>query len=329
MFTVLGAGAWGTALAICAARGGTPVTLWGRDADALARARVERTSTGRMPGIALPPSLHPEPDLALALERADGVLIATPCSAFAEMLDAVDAVRAVAPPVVWACKGFEPGSGRLLSEVFARRFGDQAPAAVISGPTFAREVARALPTAVTVAATTHAHAESLRDLFHAPTFRVYVSSDLAGVQVGGALKNVIAIAVGMSDGLGFGANSRAALISRGLVEMSRLGAAFGARSKTLMGLAGLGDLVLTSTDDQSRNRRFGLLLGGGRTPQAARAELGALVEGARAAMEVRALAERHGLELPICEAVASVVTGETDAATASRHLMERAPGEEP
>lgn len=327
MFTVLGAGAWGSALAISAARSGHQVALWGRNADVMHAMQCTRTAPPCLPQVALPPSLHIKTDFEAAVDEAGDVLIATPSTTFTMMLERIKS-RGAPASVSWACKGFDRETGRLLSERFGDVFAAAVPHAFISGPTFALEVARGLPTAVAVAASCEALGLRLQSLFHSPSFRVYVNDDLVGVQIGGAVKNVLAIAVGMSDGLGFGANSRAALITRGLSEMTRIGEALGARRETLMGLAGLGDLVLTSTDDQSRNRRYGLLLGAGYTPAMAHEQLGALVEGAVCAEQVRNVAMRWGLELPIMTAVQQVVQGQMTAAQAGELLMSREPSVE-
>jgi glycerol-3-phosphate dehydrogenase (NAD(P)+) len=226
------------------------------------------------------------------------------------------------PGITWATKGFEPGTQRLLSEVAAECLPGR-ELAVISGPTFAGEVARGLPTAVTVAATTTQHAEHIAGLLHSPWFRAYTSDDLVGVQVGGASKNVLAIAAGIADGLGFGANTRAALITRGLTEITRLGLKLGGRQETFMGLAGLGDLVLTCTDDQSRNRRMGLALAEGLSQEEARRRIGQEVEGVHAAQEVFALSQRLGVEMPISEQVHRVLYEGLEPKQAVHNLLER------
>lgn len=317
---VLGAGSWGTALAIQLARCGNRVLLWGRDLDAMARMGADRVNARYLPGIALPVSVEPIASLSEA-RGADELLLAVPSHAFAQTLAALGAgVRSVA----WAAKGLEEGTGRLLHEVAADHLGADAQLAALSGPTFAREVATGLPTAVTVASNDPGHADRIAATLHGGAFRVYTSSDLVGVGLGGAVKNVIAIAAGMADGLGLGANSRAALITRGLAEIMRLGRKLGARTDTLMGLSGLGDLVLTATDDQSRNRRFGIALARGRTAAEAAAEIGQVIEGARAAAAVRALAARHAVELPICEQVCRVLQDGVSPREAVSALMERA-----
>jgi glycerol-3-phosphate dehydrogenase (NAD(P)+) len=245
-----------------------------------------------------------------------------PSHAFREVARRLRPLIAEDAPVSWATKGLEPGSGKLLHQVAEDELGPRSMA-VLSGPTFAGEVARGLPTAITVAATAWAHAERLAGYLHARYFRAYTSDDLVGVQIGGAAKNVLAIAAGAADGLGFGANTRAALITRGLAELMRLGMALGGRQETFMGLAGLGDLALTCTDDQSRNRRMGLALARGLSVAEARAEIGQEVEGVRTAAEVHALARRLRVDMPISEQTYRVLAGELRPEAAVRALLER------
>ena len=328
MIVVLGAGAWGTALALLLARNGRPVRLWTRDAAAAARLARERENRRYLPGHSFPPCLSIEPELEAGAASADEVLVAVPSHAFREVLERVaGAVRDTAG-VTWATKGLDPGSGRWLHEVAVDALGTAARAAVVSGPTFAGEVAEGLPAAVAVACADLDRARRLAGLFHGPRFRAYANDDMTGVSLGGAVKNVLAVAAGVADGLGLGANTRAAIVSRGLGEMLRLGGIAGARPATLMGLAGLGDLVLTCTDDQSRNRRFGLALAAGDTPDEARERVGRVVEGATAAPAVLALAERFGIEMPITEQVAAVVRRDATPAGAVEALLARAPAAE-
>lgn len=322
---VLGAGAWGTALAVRVARNGHGVRLWGRDADAMRAMAASRCNARYLPQLSLPPALQLESCIATALDGVSDVLVAMPSAAFHQGLLWIAEHAPPGAGLVWACKGFEHGTGRLLSEVVVERLGAGRRMAVLSGPTFAAEVARDLPTAVTLGAPPGGYAKHLLGLFHDDTFRVYTTDDVPGVQVGGAAKNVLAVAVGVSDGLGFGANSRAALIARGLQEMVRLGEALGGRRETIMGMSGLGDLVLTCTDDQSRNRRFGLLLGRGVSPDSARERLGALVEGAGTALEVQRLAERLHLDLPIMAEVAALLEERRSPREAVQRLLARAP----
>jgi glycerol-3-phosphate dehydrogenase (NAD(P)+) len=317
---VLGAGSWGTALAIQFARCGHRVLLWGRDASAVRRMAAERVNARYLPGIALPATIEP----VAAVEHAHGaeeVVVAVPSHAFR------DTLAALGPQVgriAWATKGLEESSGQLLHEIAAEIVGSDTSLAALSGPTFAAEVARGLPTAITVASNDSVYADRLAEALHCGAFRAYTSNDLVGVGFGGAVKNVIAIAAGMADGLGLGANSRAALITRGLAEMMRLGQKLGVRTETMMGLAGLGDLVLTCTDDKSRNRRFGLGLARGGPPAEVAAKIGQVVEGVGAAAAVHLLSQRYGVEMPICEQVYEVLHKDVAPREAVAALLERA-----
>ncbi len=325
MVAVLGAGAWGTALAILLGRHGHQVRLWGHLADEIKRLRRARENPVYLPGAAFPDTLAPTADLGAALAGADEILIVVPSHAFEAVLAQVAAIEPRPPRLAWATKGLAPGDPpRLLSEA-ARALFPEASLAVVSGPTFAMEVARGLPTAVTVASPDAGHAAWLAGLLHGDSFRAYTGQDLIGVQIGGAAKNVMAIAAGISDGLGFGANARAALITRGLAEITRLGLALGGRAETFMGLAGLGDLVLTCTDDQSRNRRLGLALARGEAMEEARRQIGQAVEGIAAARDIRRLARDEGVEMPITETVHQVLFEGLDPAAAVRALLARDP----
>jgi glycerol-3-phosphate dehydrogenase (NAD(P)+) len=296
---VLGAGSWGTALAALLARNGHHVCLWGRDAAQLRDIAERHENVLYLPGLALPASLRASADLATALRDADWVLVAVPSHAFAQTLQAMAPLRPRSAGVAWATKGFEPGSGRFLHEVAAQTLGPDVPLAVITGPSFAKEVAQGLPTAVTVHSDDDAFATQVAEHLHGPTFRAYTGNDVLGAELGGAMKNVLAVATGVADGMALGLNARAGLITRGLNEMLRLNVALGGRAETLMGLAGLGDLVLTCTGDLSRNRRLGLALGRGQALREAVAAIGQVVESVQTADEVMRLAERHGIELPI------------------------------
>ena len=319
---VLGAGSWGTALAIQLARNGARVALWGHDADEITALQRDRENRHYLPGVALPDRLQPTADLGEAVGDADEVLIVVPSHAFAAVCTRLATLRPTLRTLSWATKGFDPGSGHLLSEVAAEAL-PGCSLAVVSGPTFANEVARGLPTAITVAANDALHAERVAGYLHGQNFRAYTSDDLVGVQVGGASKNVMAIAAGISDGLGFGANARAALITRGLHEIMRLGLALGGRPETFMGLAGLGDLALTCTDNQSRNRRMGLALARGLSIDAARQEIGQEVEGVGTAREVHAIAQRLDVEMPITEQTYGVLYQGLDPSAAVRNLLSR------
>lgn len=316
---VMGAGAWGTALAILLARNGQPVWLWARDPQQISELSAARCNSRCLPHIPFPPALQLTSDLSLALATAPAVsgilpldvLVAVSSAGFRTVLESVAVEWQHTTPLrlAWATKGLEPGSGQLLHQVVADVLGDALPTAVISGPTFACEVAADLPTAVTIASANAEFAADLAQCLHNNNFRAYTGTDVAGVEVGGAVKNVLAIAAGIADGLGFGANTRAALVTRGLAEMMRLGVAMGGRRETLMGLAGLGDLVLTCTDNQSRNRRLGLALAQGKTLTEAVATIGQAVEGVQTAVEVVRLAQKLGIDMPITAQVYEVLHG--------------------
>ena len=306
--SVLGAGSYGTALAISLARKGMRILLWGHEAEHVAALQQARCNDLFLPDVPFPDSLEVTSDLAYAVQASKTLLVVVPSHVFGDVLQRAKPYLAAETRVAWATKGLEPDSGRLLGDVAREVLGDGVPLAVISGPTFARELAAGLPTAIAVAATDGAFAEELSTLMHCgKSFRVYTNPDFIGLQLGGAVKNVIAIGAGLSDGLGFGANARTALITRGLVELQRLGIALGADAKTFMGMAGLGDLVLTCTDNQSRNRRFGMALGSGNSTEQAMAEIGQVVEGYRNTREVHLLAARLGVEMPICEQIYAIL----------------------
>lgn len=328
---VLGAGAWGTALAIGAARHGSAhVTLWARDAAQAADIATLRENRRYLPGLPLPESVQVSGGNAMALAReADLVIVATPMAALREWLSAL---RELSAPLAWLCKGFEraatddaPG---LLGHEIAAAVAPGLHTGVLSGPSFAQEVARGQPTAL-VAASAHARVrDALVQAFHGPTLRIYANDDVVGVEVGGAVKNVLAIATGLCDGLGLGLNARAALITRGLAEMTRLGLALGARADTFMGLSGLGDLVLTATGDLSRNRQVGLLLARGQTLDEAVASLGHVAEGVYSARTVAQRARHLGVDMPITDAVVALLEGRVQPAQAVAALMGRDPKRE-
>lgn len=303
---VFGAGSWGTALAIQLARGGRATWLWGRAEDEPERLARERRNQRYLPDTEFPAALQIEADFQRALASRD-LLVVVPSHAFRLVLMQVREGLRPDHRVAWATKGFEQDTGMLPHQVARDVLGDGLPLAVLSGPTFAREVGAGLPTAMTVAATHPEFAAAMAARIAGPTFRTYTSQDLAGVEVGGAVKNVLAIAAGLSDGLGYGANTRIALISRGLAEMCRLGVALGAQVETFMGLSGMGDLVLTCTDDQSRNRRMGLALAAGRAVDDVAEEIGQVVEGVYAARAVHGVAAKLGVEMPICEKVYQIL----------------------
>ncbi len=322
---VLGAGSWGTALAILLARNGASVPLWGHEPEAIARLAADGENRQFLPGHAFPPGLAPVDDLARVIPACRDILVVVPSHAFREVLDQIKPLLRADARVAWATKGLEAGSGKLLHQVAAEVLGEQVPLGVISGPTFAGEVAAGLPTAATLATTDDDLAEAFVGHLHGETFRTYTCDDLVGVQIGGALKNVLAIAAGIADGLGFGANTRAALITRGLAELMRLGEAMGGRRETFMGLAGMGDLVLTCTDDQSRNRRLGLALGRGDTLEQGLARIDQVVEGVATAREMISLGRRYQVELPIAEQVYHVLHEGLSAKAAVHSLLAREP----
>lgn len=322
---VLGAGSWGTALAILLARNGHRSLLWGNDAQHIECLSRERCNARYLPDQSFPDQLSVTPNLAAALQGAPLILLAIPSHALRAVLQLLRPRLNLSQQLAWATKGLESNSAQLPHQVVAEVLGDRCATAVISGPTFAREVAAGLPTAVTVASATPAFAARLAGLLHGANFRAYTSADVCGVELGGAVKNVLAIAAGIADGLGFGANARAALITRGLAEMMRLGISLGGQRDTFMGLAGLGDLLLTCTDDQSRNRRLGLALARGSSVQAAGEAIGQVVEGVQTAHEVVNLALRQTVDMPICAAVYRVLYEALSPAAAVQTLLAREP----
>jgi len=318
---VLGAGAWGTAIAaVLSSR--LKVALWARDAAQAAAIAATRRNERYLPGIALPGQVAVESDLAVALEGAELALAATPVAGLREVLPKVKL------PLVWLCKGFEEGSGLMPHEIAAQTMGPRARCGALSGPSFAAEVARGLPCALTLASQDAAFARETAALLHGGRMRIYYSTDLVGVEIGGAVKNVMAIAAGISDGLGLGLNARAALITRGLAEMARLGVALGGAAETLFGLAGAGDLILTATGELSRNRRVGLELAQGRTLTDILAHLGHVAEGVRSAKEVARLAKAKSVDMPVSDAVNAVLGGRLTPSKAVELLLSRDPKKE-
>ncbi len=319
---VLGAGSWGTALAILLSRNGADVLLWGHEPAHVDRLIRDRENREFLPGFLFPDRLRPAFDLKQLADCAQ-VMLVVPSHAFAHVAGSIAPLLGPDTAISWASKGFDPHGGRLLHQVAGDAFGPERPLAAISGPTFATEVADGLPTAVTVASPDPQHAQRVAGMLHCEYFRAYTNPDIIGVQVGGAAKNVLAIAAGIADGLGFGANTRAALITRGLMELTRLGVALGGESRTFMGLAGLGDLALTCTDNQSRNRRMGLALARGLGVEKAKKEIGQEVEGVGAAEVVYHKAQEIGVEMPICEQVYRVLYQGVMPMEATRALLER------
>ena len=322
---MLGAGSWGTAVAIHLAKIGHKVMLWGHNPQHVALMAKQHANMRHLPDVTFPANLIPSTDLNQSIREADYVIIAVPSHAFAELVAKIEQ-----PPegLTWLTKGVDPLSHKLLSEIVFERFGTNFPVAVVSGPSFAKEVAHFLPTALTLAGNNITYQKSIHHLLHHNNIRVYLSEDLIGVQLCGAVKNILAIACGISDGLGYGANAKAALITRGLAEMSRLGLSLGARHDTFLGLAGVGDLVLTCTDDQSRNRRFGLLLGHNIPIEEAEKQIGQVVEGKHNAAQICAIAKHNQIEMPICEQINALLDNKINAKEAVSILMSRPAKEE-
>jgi glycerol-3-phosphate dehydrogenase (NAD(P)+) len=320
---VLGSGSWGTALAVHLAHTGHDVRLWARDA-ALARSMAQsRENTTYLPGISLPPALTPTEDMAEALDGAQFVVVAVPSHGVREVAHVAGAHVPPACSIVSATKGLEEGSLLRMSEVLRRELPGAGEIVVLSGPSFASELARGLPTALVAAGESSAVVEAVMSHFRSPALRLYGSGDVIGVELGGSLKNIIAIAAGVVEGLGLGHNALAALMTRGLAELSRLAVALGAQRDTLSGLAGLGDLVLTCTGDLSRNRRVGLALAKGESLKQILASTKMVAEGVRTTEAALALSARHGIELPIAREMSDVLAGRTDPQTAIRNLMGR------
>lgn len=323
--TILGAGSYGTALALCFARKHVAVTLWGRDDDQMLAMQTERENRRYLPGCPFPECVTATSDFAAAVKDARNIVVVVPSQAFGPILSEAAPLLRQDARVAWATKGLEPETGRLLLDVAEEKLGGDRALAVLSGPTFAMEMAKGLPTAISMSSNDPEFVTELSEMLHCErSFRVYTNDDFIGVQLGGAVKNVIAIGAGMADGIGFGANARTALITRGLAELTRLGLELGAKPETFTGMAGLGDLILTCTDNQSRNRRFGLALGQGKSVEQAMKDIGQAVEGYRNTREVVALARRHQVEMPICEQLYDVLYGDTTPKQAAINLLSRA-----
>jgi glycerol-3-phosphate dehydrogenase (NAD(P)+) len=322
---VVGAGSWGTALAIQLARAGCNVRLGGIVEIDLLEAMVgDRENKRYLPEAAFPDNLTVHPTLEGCLDGADDVLVVVPSHGLRDTLGQLKPLLGPETRVCWATKGFELSTGKLPHQVAAEVLGPDIPVAVLSGPTFAKEVGAGLPTAMTIASIDDDFARHLAEAISSDNFRAYTSDDIIGVEVGGAVKNALAIGAGICDGLGFGANTRIALITRGLVEMTRLGVGLGAQPATFMGLAGMGDLVLTCTDNQSRNRRMGLALAAGKTVEEAEQEIRQVVEGVKAAAAVHRVAGEVGVEMPICEQIFRIIYEGADPRNAVSVLMQRA-----
>lgn len=321
---VLGAGSWGTALAILLASNGQQTRLWGRNAASQQALQNARENSRFLPGIPFPDLLTVYDDLAQCIAGVEDILIVVPSHGYKDLCEQLKPLITDNVRIVSATKGLHQ-DGTFLSDITKAVLGESRPWAILSGPSFAKEVAQGLPTAVTLASESEAFVQAILPRFHCDYFRVYLSHDIIGVQLCGALKNILAIAAGMCDGLGYGANTRAALITRGLAELTRLGIALGAQEHTFMGLAGMGDLVLTATDNQSRNRRFGIALGQGQTPQQAQQSIGQVVEGATNVEQAHQLAKRLSIDLPITEHVHAILVHQEDPATAVKRLFARTP----
>lgn len=320
---VIGAGSWGTALAVLFARNGVKTSIWGHLPDHMQTLIDTRRNDDFLPDIPFPTPLQPCIELQQALAISHDILVIVPSPVFAPVLQQLKPYLNENSRLAWATKGLESDTARLLHECAREILGDHIPLAVISGPTFANEVAHGLPTAVTIASQDTSFAQSLASTMQNDSFRAYTSTDVTGVELGGAVKNILAIAAGIADGLGFGANTRAALITRGLAEIMRLGIRLGGEAETFMGLAGIGDLVLTCTDNQSRNRRFGIALAQGMSQQQALDSIGQVVEGIHTAQEIHRLAERLNIDMPITEQVYKVLFQGADPREAVHALFAR------
>ncbi|MGN1280664.1 MAG: NAD(P)H-dependent glycerol-3-phosphate dehydrogenase [Succinivibrio sp.] len=305
--SVIGAGSYGTSLALSTASKGLPVMLWCRNPETALKMQAERKNDKYLPGIRFQDSLTVSSDLQEVVSASKNILVVVPSHTFAQVIKDIRPYLGPEHRIAWATKGLDKETGKLLSEIACDILGNNVPMAVLSGPTFAMELAKGLPTAIAMAGTSEQFIKEFSELMHTKTFRIYASDDLIGLQLGGAIKNVIAIGSGLSDGLGYGANARTALITRGLVEMTRLGIALGATQKSFMGLSGLGDLILTCTDDQSRNRRFGFYLGKGMSCDDALEKIGQIVEGYTMSAVVRQLSEKLNVQMPICSEIFDVI----------------------
>jgi glycerol-3-phosphate dehydrogenase (NAD(P)+) len=322
--SVLGAGSWGTALAILLARNDHAIQLWTHRQEQAERLQAMRSNLRYLPDVAFPERLTVTSDLQSAAS-AKVILLAVPSQAFAITLQKIRPYLSESSSIIWATKGLDPDTGLLLDTVVAKTLSPNTRVAVVSGPSFAKEVAAGLPTAITIASPDQDHAEQIADLFHNPQFRVYTSHDMIGVQLGGAIKNILAIATGVADGLGFGTNTRAALMTRGLTEMMRFGIQFGGEKETFMGLTGLGDIILTCTDDQSRNRQLGLGIGRGHSIDQTVASIAQEIEGIPTTKTIYQLAQKHGIDMPITEQVYKVLYEDAKPKDAVNNLLSRQP----
>jgi len=320
---VVGAGSWGTALAIVLAGNGQSVYLWGRNSTHIAALKSQNCNQRYLPDAIFPEGLLAVDDLESCLHECDEIVLAVPCAGMRSILEFIDKQGNDNLKLCLTSKGLEATTHKLNHQVVEDCLGEKASTVVLSGPSFAKEVAAGLPTAVTIAGSDMETATWFAEKFHNEVFRTYTHDDIVGVEVGGAVKNVMAIAAGISDGLGFGSNTRAALITRGLAEIIRLGVVLGGRQETFMGLTGLGDLILTCTDDQSRNRRFGIELAKGATVPEACENIGQAIEGIKTSQEVFQLALKNNIEMPITEQVCQVVSGDVLPSDAVKALLMR------
>lgn len=323
---VLGAGSWGTALAMVLARNANETLLWDIDHDHIDSLVKNNRNKRHLPEVELPAMLRPVKDLHESLEQADTLIVVVPCEALHSVMSEIKKGNK-SYRICLASKGLEPKTNKL-NHLIVEEYLGKTKCAILSGPSFAKEVATEIPTAVTVASESASTASFFTGIFHNQVFRTYTHDDVIGVQVGGAVKNVMAIAAGIADGLKFGANTRAALITRGLAEITRLGVAMGARRETFMGLTGLGDLVLTCTDDQSRNRRFGLAIADGQSVDEAKRSIGQAIEGIRTATAISFLVDEYAIEMPISMQIHNVIRGKQTARQAVQNLLAREPKSE-
>jgi glycerol-3-phosphate dehydrogenase (NAD(P)+) len=321
--SVIGAGSYGTSLAVSVASKGLQVTLWDRKSERVLQMQKERENRFYLPEIKFPESLKLTSSLKTALEDATTILLVVPSHTFKGILEQIVPYLTPKHRLAWATKGLDKDSGDFLSNTAKAVLPFPVPMAALSGPTFARELALGMPTAIAVAGDDQNFISDLCNLMHTPTFRVYECADFIGLQLGGAIKNVIAIAAGLSDGLGYGANARTALVTRGLAEMIRLGVALGATERGFMGLSGLGDLILTCTDNQSRNRRFGVMLGQGLPAHEALEKIGQVVEGYTMTATVHKLISHMDLQMPICTELYEVLYNGKSGPQAARDLLSR------
>ncbi|CUR53390.1 Glycerol-3-phosphate dehydrogenase [NAD(P)+] [Serratia symbiotica] len=306
--TIIGAGSYGTALAISLSRNGHVVVLWGHNSNHIKKLKLSRCNNFFLPNIYFPDSLLLEDRLSYALSSSRDILIVVPSNVFGDVLNKLKPYLHITSRIVWATKGLESKTGRLLQDVVREKLGKDIPLAVISGPTFAKELAIGMPTTIILASTNKQFSNDLKKLLHCnKNFCVYTTSDIIGVQLGGVVKNIIAIGVGISDGIGLGSNARISLIIRGIKEISKLGFALGANLSTFMGISGLGDLILTCTDNQSRNRRFGIMLGKGITVKKSRDNINQVIEGYNNIKEVLILAKRYNVTMPVIEQIYQIL----------------------